>query len=271
MVHNAVPMRPLPRPFLHGPPLAALVLAAACGEQGPGDQPYVEDSTTLASLNDPANPRPAENEYVEVKGVVITGIDAYDETGTGQVGNLYVQDVNVVPQAFSGITVYNPGFILPDLRVVIGDVVDVRSPYLEFKGPASGPFEGGATLPELSGATVKFRFESPGTTVPKEITPDDLYEYESGRRWLGMLVTLKGVQLISDLSGSGRKSAQLRMTDMAGKDPGRIPRIQNSLYAIDKAGYELKAGETYDLTGVVQYFYSFSVNPRSADDIQSAQ
>jgi len=255
------------RPFLRGPLVLLLFsVAPACGNGGGGDEPYVEKGTTIATLNDPANPRPGENEYVDVKGAVITAVDAYDENNGGQVGNLYVQDLGE-PLPYAGITVYNPGFIPPDLRVVVGDVVDIHSPYMEFAGPSSSPFNAGSTLPELSGATVKFRFESPAAPTPVQLSADQLYDYAEGRKWIGMLVEIKGATILSDaVNSNGRISASLKLTDLAGKLPIQLPSIRNSLTPLNEE--ELKAGNKFDVVGVVQYFYSFSVNPRSADDLK---
>lgn len=259
----------MPRQFLVGLPVVVLSLAPACGEGGGGDAPYVEKGTTLAWLNDPANPRPGENEYVDVKAAVITAVDTYDENGSGQVGNLYVQDLGE-PAPYSGVTVYNPGFIPPDLRVVVGDVVDIHSPYMEFAGPTSSPFNAGSTLPELSGATVRFRFESPASPAPVQLTADQLYDYAEGRKWIGMLVEIKGATILSDATNSnGRISAALKLTDLAGKLPIQLPSVRNSLAPLNED--ELKAGQKFDVVGIVQYFYSFSVNPRSADDLKPVQ
>lgn len=262
-------MRLMSRRLLLGLPVVLLSLVPACGGGGGGDQPYFDRETTLAYLNDPANPRPDEGKYVEVKGAVISAVDNYDETNNGQVGNMYVQDLGD-PVPYSGITVYNPGFIPPDLRVVIHDVVDIRSPYMEFAGPSGSNFAGGATLPELSGATVRFRFESPAAITPVQVTADQLYDYAEGRKWIGMLVEIKGATLLADATNTyGRVVANLRMTEMAGKQVAQIPSIRNALTPLNEN--DLKAGQKFDVIGVVQYFYAFSVNPRSADDIKPAQ
>jgi hypothetical protein len=254
--------------------LALVVVAApiaSCGGGGGGDVSYAPPPTPLAYYNNPANPRPSETDYIEVSNIIITAVDEYDETATGSAGNLFVQDMGADAQPYSGITVYNPGFIPPDLRVFTGDVVDIRSPYQEFIGPSSSPFNPGETLPELSGATVKFRFEAPALPTAKLIAPDELYDYGPGRQWMGVLVEMRNVVLQTDLESDShnRWTAQLKLNDMAGRNPGKLPKVSNALYPLQTdTRLNMKAGSTFTIRGIVQYFFSFSITPRSPDDIQ---
>ena len=254
--------------------LALAACSASCGGGGGGDLSYVPPTTPLSYYNNPANPRPPATDYIEVSNVLITAVDEYDETGAGSAGNLFVQDMGADAQPYCGITVYNPGFIPPDLRVFTGDVVDVRSPYMEFIGPSSSPFPDGETLPELSGATVKFRFEAPTLPAAKVVTPDELYDYASGRKWMGVLVELQNVTLYTDLEddGKGRWTAKLKLLDMAGRNPGKLPKVANALYPLQQdTRLNMKQNNVFTIRGIVQYFYSFSITPRSPDDIQPAQ
>ncbi|MBI5533743.1 MAG: hypothetical protein HY898_13570 [Deltaproteobacteria bacterium] len=266
-------MRPLLRHLTGCIALSLLAMPIACSGGGGGDTSYKEPNTSLAYYNNPANPRPAETDYITVTNVIITSVDEFDETNTGAVGNLYVQDVGTDVQPYSGITVYNPSFIPPDLKIFVGDVVDIRSPYMEFAGPSTSPFQGGATLPELSGANVKFRFESPAAPIPKLITPDDLYDYASGRKWLGVYVEMRDVTLYSDLEddGKGRFSARLALADMAGKQLAMYPKVANSLCNFNDYAATMKKGTKWNIKGIVQYFFNFSITPRSKDEIQPAQ
>jgi hypothetical protein len=250
---------------------ALLMLAPvlSCSGGGGGDLPFPPQTKTLAWYNNPSNPRPSDKDYISVNNVIIMALDQYDETNNGAVGNLYVQDMGVDVQPYSGITVYNPSYNPPDMRVFVGDVVDVRSPYMEFLGPSSSMFPDGESLPELSGANVKFRFESPVQPPPKVLVVDELYEYSSGRKWIGVYVELQDVPLRTNLTddGKGRFSAQLVMNDMAGKQLGKLPKVANSLYPIQTIEPLPTAGMKCTIRGIVQYFYSFSITPRSADDI----
>ncbi|MCA9625007.1 MAG: hypothetical protein KC731_38545, partial [Myxococcales bacterium] len=86
-----------------------------------------------------------------VTGLTLTAVDDFDETGAGAIGNYYAQDSAPPPVPHSGITIFNPGFSPPDLRVVAGDVLDAFGVLTEFGGPSSSPFRFCRTLPEMSG------------------------------------------------------------------------------------------------------------------------
>ena len=186
----------------------ALVLSAcgSSGSGGTGDSPSdpstsklgdgarlheIVGEATWLDANDPdsASCDSPPDRHVNVTGVTVVGIDRFDETGQGQLGNFYVQDTAIDAVPFSGITVFAPSFSPPDLRLAEGDVADALGTLMEFLGPSSGRFGECKTLPEIGG-TLSFRLEN-GIREPHTITVDDLKSYESARKWLGMLVRLR--------------------------------------------------------------------------------
>ncbi len=255
----------------------ALAVATGCSDGEPGDVALAPkpkgdvrgSGSRLSELNDPANPRPPDGSEVDVTGITVLTVDTFDETNNGaSVGNLYAQDLPVdgtVPP-FGGITLFNTSFNPPTLRVAPGDVVDVRGAYEEFLGPPSSPFDPGESLPEIVGGTVKLRFEH---VVPEPITIplQDLASYDTGRKWIGMLVRVENVKAQSDgfKAGSGRFSVRLDVPGVAESD---LPTINNALYDVESAPVSWATGTQYtSVVGIVQFFFTFAIGPRSEADI----
>lgn len=205
--------------------------------------------------------------FVVVDGAAVTAVDRFDETSDGAVGNLYIQDSLLPAVPYSGVTVYDPSFSPPDLRVIPGDVVDLFGVLTEFPGPSVGHFNYCRTLPEIGG-TMSFRFEE-GQVDPVPVAPEDLASYAGMRQWLGVLVRMDNVQLTNDdpyESSSGRYS--VRMFVGGGVQVQDIPTITNEMFDLKTMEAHLGAGSVLtSVTGVVTYFYGTHVAPRSADDI----
>jgi hypothetical protein len=226
-----------------------------------------QDSTNCASI-------PPMRE-VAIDGVTVTAIDRYDETGEiGSQGNIYVQDAMAAygdpPVPYSGVTVYDPSFSPPDLRLVEGDVVDVFGVLMEFQGPTTSYFSYCRTLPEIGG-TMGFRFEAPAT-VPVAIQASDLASYEGMRRWLGMLVRIDNLTLGDDPYDPPTGRYSIRIDVGGGVQTQDIPTLANEFFDLktflEGTGLPLSAGTTFpSVTGVVTYFYGTHISPRSAADI----
>ena len=261
-------------------------LALACGSGEPGDLSLVPaggnsilgGGKRLHELNDRAADHPPDGTLVNVTGVSVLAIDVFDETADGaSAGNIYAQDlpVNAATPPYGGITLFNSSFSPPALRVAAGDVVDIRGTYDEFEGPSSSPFicadvqdpESCESLPEIVGGTLKLRFEY-SVPEPVVIPLSDLASYQTGRKWIGMLVRVENVkaQSVGFKSTSGRYSVRL---DTPTSDPKTLPTINNALLDLEGTQLPFDQGTTYkSVTGVVQYFYNFSISPRTKDDIQ---
>ena len=233
----------------------------------------------LAQLNNPENQRPRNDVPILVTGVSVTAVDHYDETGDGSSsGNVFVQDIvndaepfetcSATRCEFSGITLFDPSYNPPALRIAAGDVVDVRGQYEEFPGPAGNEFNPGETLPEIVGGTVSLRFEHT-TPTPVIIDLADLLDYETGRKWIGMLVSVENVSLFDDASGGSSGRFRARLNAGPGVAIANLPTVTNALFPLQDANLGLTRGATFaSITGIVQYFYSFSISPRSVEDLQ---
>jgi hypothetical protein len=292
--------------------LGAATPLTGCGTGGGGDpspKPTADQYGTcprLSSLiaaptwenlsdksSDGCNYPPDQN--VCLSGLTLTAIDTFDETGTGAVGDYYVEDTVDDPPPNSGSTIFGPSFSPPDLRLFNGDVVDFLGSLSEFAGPSSpNQFSYCRTLPELEG-TVSFRFDGNGTLAPKTIAFTDLLtgkpgavppqeiSYASARGWLGMLVRLEEVDLAAaDASCTnlptgcrytaeflGGLDAKGQPTGIAGVGLSDIPAIANELYDIKNDGPDLSTPKHFkSITGVVTYFYGFHLDPRSPADFE---
>jgi hypothetical protein len=256
--------------------IVTLALVAACSDDNKGDldlipapTPNIQgDGLRLAEVNE-GPLHPPDGTEVSVTGVSVLLVDEFDETSDGaSAGNVYVQDLpkDGVPPPNGGMTLFDVSFNPPTLRIAPGDVVDVRGTYDQFEGPSSSPFDEGQVLPEIVGGNVSLRFES-SVPVPFEIPLSDLGSYETGRQWIGMLVTVKNVVIQSDgfKSTSGRYSARM---DLPGVGEQDLPTITNALFDIEGSGIPFTTGtQLASVTGVVQYFYVFSIAARSVEDI----
>ncbi len=267
--------------------LTIAALASGCGPGGSGGtgdpptkpkaNPYgtgqrLSEAVGPATWEDPSDPDSASctaippDKELHITGVVVTAHDDFDETGSGATGNYYVQDVIDPPPEYAGITVFQPGFSPPDLRVANGDVLDIFGALTEFVGPSVGNFGYCRTLPEISGS-VEFRFEGSGVPAAR-IAVADLATYASARRWMGMLVEVENIRLSEDPyePGSGRYSIRF---DTGVNDPTQdIPTITNELMDIKASFPDLAAGQTLGrVRGIVTYFYGVHLAPRTAADI----
>jgi hypothetical protein len=203
-----------------------------------------------------------------VTGLTVLTIDSYDETGSGQRGNIYVQDcTGADPPPYSGVTVFDPSFSPPDLRLAAGDVVDALGVLTEFPGPSGSEFDFCRTLPEIGG-TLSFRFDRTGDIVPKSIPATDLATYKNARKWLGMLVRIEGVTIAAaPYENNGRYTVEIA-TGITSLDEDPVA-ISNELYDLKGLGPVLpKDAVIGAVTGIVTYFYGFKIAPRSFDDIQ---
>jgi hypothetical protein len=265
--------------------VAAAPLLAGCGG-GNGDAPSIPladergGGARIADLVGEAawfnaDPRTQDSEdcegvpadrRVHVTGATLVAIDRFDETGEGAHGNHYVQDSADEPVPYSGMTVFQPAFSPPDLRLFPGDVVDLLGVLTEFRGPSSGRFRGCRTLPEIGG-TMSFRFED-RPARPAHVPLGDLRSYASARRYIGMLVRVEGIKVAGDPSRSGgRYTASINVG--AGVPVSDVPSLSNELYDLEAQGPPLSAGATFrSVTGVLTYFYGFKIAPRCPADFQ---
>lgn len=201
-----------------------------------------------------------------VSGVTITAIDRYDETGKGAIGNYYVQDSSLEPEPYSGITIFDPSFSPPDLRLAVGDVADAFGTLQEFQGPSPDGFEDCMTLPEIGGA-MTLRFEN-GAVKPITVDLKELVKYDTARPYIGMLVQIKDVTISAKPTASGgRYTAPLQVLGLEQPlEADKVPKLDNELFDLESVGMD-KGSHFSSVTGILTFFYNFKIAPRSAADL----
>lgn len=264
-----------------------LFLLLSCGSQD-GDPPVTPEVPPAAGkgdriheIADPANPKKAPHgTAVSVSGVVVIAVDQYDETHNGKsIGTIYVADLGS-KEPYSGVSLFNPSFIPGNLRVRVGDALDLRGKYQENQDVPI-LFAPKAYLVQISDGIGTFRYDA-HVPEPVDIDVADLADYEKGRKWLNMLVRVKNVTLEADLfvknqdgsigtTKSGRLSSRLLPeTNQATKceDPfPKAPTIVNEL--MDVLPLKLEKGTTIkELVGLVTFFCNLHIAPRTAADIK---
>jgi hypothetical protein len=269
MFHRAV----RPRSFSFA---LTLALLAACSSPS-GDPPAQVMNTTLgmglriSQVEDPTLPNHASmygtaaGANVDITGTVVSWYDDFDETMDGKsLGTLYVQDLRsqTPPVPYSGIGVFAPAYIPADLRAVAGDVLDFDGLYQEQTSIGTAIFDVPDVLPQLSkpGAAFQYEYVPPDPAVLAN--PSDLNAYDTGRQWLGMLVTINNVSI----PDGGQVDTSNRVTYSP------QPTVADS-YAISNELYDLKVDDYPEgtifssVTGIVTWFYSYHLAPRSCADL----
>jgi hypothetical protein len=250
------------------PRLALLCLVLAACSSRAGDPPKQSDPTPLGTGSRVKDVRdhtradhPKSGAIVNITGAVVTFVDTHDETRDGRSrGTIYVQDVGS-NAPFSAITLFSPAFVPADQKVAPGDVLDLNGEYVELGNIGTANF-GGRVLPQLSRPVATFRYEY--QTPPAADIPDVAIfnDYEKGRPYLGMLVTIKNVTLGSamvDRRGDGRFAAHLT-TDQNG--------VTLTTELADLNVNEFPEGATFQsITGIVTWFFNYHIAPRSPADI----
>jgi hypothetical protein len=254
----------------------ALGALAACGSQS-GDPPAPENVNVLgqglriSQVEDPSLQGHASmygaaaGADVDITGTVVSWYDDFDETMDGKsLGTLYVQDLRsqTPPVPYSGIGVFAPAYIPADLRAVPGDVIDFDGLYQEQASIGTAIFDVPDVLPQLSkpGASFQYEYMPPAPAVLAN--PHDLDTFATGRPWLGMLVTINNLTI----PDGGLVDTSNRVTYSP------EPTVSGS-YAISNELYDLKVSDFpsgtqfASVTGIVTWFYSYHIAPRSVCDL----
>jgi hypothetical protein len=233
---------------------------AAHSALGPGDR-----------LRDVQNPQTTicsgaacNGQTVNVTGVVITAVDTFDETHDGKsIGTVFLQDADIAGP-LAGISLYAATYVPANLRVAPGDVVNMLGQYNEQHAIGSTVNFGAQFLPQMYKPVVSPSFEMPVPT-PLVVTLDDLANFTTARPYLGMLIELDDITVpyAPANDGTGRVHANLTM------DIG-APALANELYDLtsyDDGGSFAPNTHFSKIIGILDYFYTFYVCPRSAADL----
>ena len=276
--------------------LFAPVISASCGggvaaSSRDGGSPPVDSSgidaasspdaglmgLRIAQVQDPSSPDHDPGQYPTIASAVVTWLDTFDETGDGKsVGLLYVQDPG--SQApYAGISIYENRFGPGGHMATPGDVAVgiTAGQYLESPNVGTALFAPGTFLPQLLQPLGTYHST---TTVPAPVTlaVADLEEasagssnpdgnFANGRKWIGMLATIHDVTVGPGVVAGGRVS-YLIISGGGANAMSAAPSIDNELY--DLAATDFPAGTTFtSVTGIVTWFFSFHIAPRSKADL----
>lgn len=251
--------------------LVPLALAACTLSGDPSSKPAADplgSGLRITQVQNPASPHYKNNASFDISSAVVTWLDSFDETRDGKsVGTLYIQDVGS-SAPFSGIGVYEPNYVPASLTVLPGDVLNFVGPYQETGSIGSAVFDKGTFLPQLSKPVGTFDYEftppPPATVDTADLVGTDA-GFATGRKWLGMLVTVNEVTIAAGSADTaGRVSYPFGNGD-AGIN-GNSVSLSNELYPLGKSDYP---GGTHfkSVTGILTWFYSFHVAPRTAADL----
>ena len=265
--------------------VASLASEAACTLDADPPAPYTPNplgnGQRIAEVQNPSSATfqeavsNAAGTSVTVSSVVVSWIDEFDETRDGKSkGTVYIQDVGSTAP-YAGISVYEPNYVPASLRPQPGDVLDVTGPYQELKNIGTAVFGTGTdgktplTLPQLAKPVGDFRYEfrSPDATSI-QLSDLDQANYLKGRQWEGMLATVTNVTVGAGVNSSNRVT--YAMSQPGGTASSTAAAISNELYPLGENDFP--AGTTFkSVTGIVTWFYSFHIAPRSKDDLVVAQ
>ena len=215
-------------------------------------------------------PTPASTAYptVHITGASFLTVDTFDETQDGKSrGSVYVQDVGS-SAPYSGLSIFTPTWIPADLRVSPGDVLDFSGPYEELAKIGTAIFPAGQILPQLAKPVGTFRYEY-SVPTPTVIDASDLNTYAKGRQWLNMLVTAHDVTIDvfqNDMKGRITAKSSMDTTVNGWAISNELIPIAAGDSATGMGDYPARS--TFkSVTGIVTWFYSFHIAPRSKDDL----
>lgn len=242
--------------------VGAVLSLGGCSQRA-GDDPVPANPSVLGPgkrLRDVQQPGAGfVDKDVLVTSAVVTAVDNFDETGDGKSrGTIWLQDVDQAGP-YSGISLFSPSFQPANLRLAPGDVVDLNGQYVEQQTIGSTVNFAPAFLPQLVKPATTFRYETK-SPAPVEIPLDDLKDFNKGRKWIGVLVTVKNAFVENaPLNNKGRVTATFTSDKNA-------PGISNELWDLKDGAFS--AGTTFkSITGIVTFFFTLKIAPRSAADL----
>ena len=203
------------------------------------------------------------NSNVKITTVVVTAVDNFDETHDGKSrGTIYMQDADK-GGPLAGISLFSPSFQPTSLRLAPGDVVDLDGQYAEATKIGTTVDFTPAFLPQMVKPVATFRFEV-GEPKPTVINLADLNSFDSGRKWIGQLVTVQNVTVLTAPAGDAKNTG--RVTANLAADPKAGAQLSNENYDLPVNAFP--ANTTFkSITGVVTFFFNLKIAPRSQADL----
>ena len=239
--------------FLVGLLAAGLLVAFGCSDDDGGNN--VNDNNvnnnnssddTVYQLQDENDPNfiPDQAE-VDVQGIVVTAVDNHGE----YTGDLFAQEP--MSGEFSGIKIFNPqlpaGTTIEDVSV--GDIINVVGVKDEFALEGQDP--SGRTVTEISNASIEIIGQGEPLEPELVASPQTIMSDPGGESYEGVLVMVQnvrstGVNSYGDVTFTGGLVAGTSLMD---------------------ASTFVQEGTCYsEVVGVLDYFFQYTLHPRSEDD-----
>lgn len=253
--------------------LSFAVVVAACSSKSDNDQPAAINPNPLGPgmrLRDVQDPtKNLAGQKVGITSAVVTAVDVFDETSNGKSrGTIFVQDADIAGP-YAGISMYSPTFVPANLRLAPGDVVDVSGQYVQQTTIGTTVNFSPAFLPQMNKPQVQQRFE---TLLPQPVVVplSDLMSFDTGRKWIGMLVTIEDVTVLAGPTNSGGR-VQAQITPSVANGAAINNELWN-LQAYDASNptnpSSFAPGTHFkSVTGIVDFFFNLFIAPRSAADL----
>jgi hypothetical protein len=236
----------------------------------------------IRAFQNPSSPAfMATNGPVQITGAVFTHVDTFDETRDGKsTGAIYIQDAELkalgradAEHAYAGLSLFAPTFIPADLRLSPGDVLDFNGTFARYTAISDAIFKAPQFLSQLSRLVGTVRFDHIQAPEPTLIDVNDLTNFEVGKKWIGLLVTVKNVSILAPpCLDKGRVTSTIagdaETANLPCKAPGKrdLPVVSNEFY--DLKSEDIGAGKTYaSMTGFCTYFFNLRIAPRSPADL----
>ncbi len=249
--------------------IAALTLVVLAGCRDVKDTPpanqegeRLDEDLTVYQVQSDDVPSGAE---IVLRGVVVTAVDTFGDSS----GSFWVQEPAGGPR--SGVLVFDSR-----LKEVlnVGDLVDIENG-VKKEHAHSTDKNGTVTevIPAASGESLKITRQGAvgGSLKPQLIDVSELATPEKAEAWEGVLVQVANARLLDPVTcvqSSGNCEMAADKTWKKTRLTGPL-EIQTSLAALPEA-----AGANScltNVTGIVDYFFTFKILPRSEGDIVIAE
>ncbi len=259
----------------HGVVLLLAFSITACSAQG--DQPQPADPNALGNglrmrdvqdgSKNACGAQSCAGQNVNVTSVVVTAVDNFDETQNGKSrGTIFVQDADVAGP-YAGVSMYAPTFVPANLRLAPGDVINLTGQYVEQTTIGTTVNFAPDFLPQMNKPQVNQSFE---TQLPQPVVVQlsDLDVFTTGRKWIGMLVTIEDVTVTAPMVADASNRVTTALTTTANG-----VKMNNELWDLQvwngtNTANSFAPGTHFkSITGIVDFFFNIFIAPRSMADL----
>jgi hypothetical protein len=223
-----------------------------------------------------------------VGNVVVTAIDDYLESASGNTGDVWVQQVYTNPtfdgcapladgRRVCGIQLFAPSFVPAGSSLLTGDLVNVSGGrYDEFdctvccRPPANPCRFMDRILPEFSQASV----ERVGTGIVPVVVPATLEQIAlNGDRYTGVLVRIEGELMLTMPARGDIGRGEIPIANAGGmklsSQIGPLVDRASGRPLFDPATGQLNFTRLRNVTAIVSYFFGNKLLPRSPQDFEA--